>query len=53
MVKQTQQITDGSKPTDSQKNKQTNKQTKPNILKLETKEQCNQTIIDVERKKET
>ena len=35
------------------KKKKTNKQTKPNTLKLETKEQCNQTIIDVERKKET
>ena len=35
------------------KKKQTNKQTKPKILKSKTNKRCNQTIIDVERKKET
>ena len=51
-VEQTQQITDGSKPTDSQKKKKKLKP-KPNILKSETNGRRNQTLIDVERKKET
>ena len=52
-VKQTQQITDGSKPTDSQKKKKKKLKPKPNILKSETNGRRNQTLIDVERKKET
>ena len=55
-VKQTQQITYGSKSTNSPKKKKKKQQTnkpKPNILKSETNGQCNQTLIDVERKKET